>query len=407
MKLSVRATEGLKLAPGERDRIVFDEVVPGWGIRLRESGRRYWIFQYSVPDPDKPKKFKTRRLTFGQYPAMDVAAARKQAEKWHAEVKLGGDPAQEKAENKTRSGETFERCMKLYLERRRNDGKLRASSYGEIERHLTRNLKALHSISIHKLDRRAIALELGRFTDEGGPVQANRTRASLVKFLNWCAGEGYIDSNPAMFTNKNPEQSRGRVLTLAELTTIWRALPDGDFGDVVKLLALTGQRREEISQLRWDEVDLERGIITLPPARTKNRRWHSIPFAAKSQEILTARWQDENREPDRPLVFGAGQGGFSGWSKAKAQLDDAVKIEPWVVHDLRRAVATGMGDLGVLPHVVEATLNHVSGSRAGVAGTYNKAAYEAEKATALALWDERLMAAVEGRDTNVTTFKRA
>jgi len=131
---------------------------------------------------------------------MAVAAAREQAEKYHAQVKLGGDPQQEKADIKTRSDETFEACMKLYLERRRTDGKLRASSYGEIERHLVKNLAPLHGLHIAKVDRRAIALELGRLTN-GSPVQANRTRASLVKFLNWCAGEGFIDANPAVFTN--------------------------------------------------------------------------------------------------------------------------------------------------------------------------------------------------------------
>src|SRR5215471_11594526 len=122
MKLSVRATEALRLAPGERDRIVFDEVIPGWGLRLRESGKRYWVFQYAVPDATKTSKYATKRITFGQYPAMAVAAAREQAEKYHAQVKLGGDPQQEKADTKARSDETFEACMKLYLERRRTDG---------------------------------------------------------------------------------------------------------------------------------------------------------------------------------------------------------------------------------------------------------------------------------------------
>jgi integrase len=399
MKLSVKATEGLKLAAGERDRIVFDDDISGWGLRLRESGKRYWIFQYSVPSSDKKKKHETRRITFGKFPAMDVVSAREQAEKYHAQVKLGGDPQREKEQSKARAGETFERCMGLYLERRRKEGKLRDSSYGEIERHLTRNLKALHSTPIHKLDRRAIALELGRFSDEGGPIQANRTRASLIRFLNWCAGEGLVDSNAAAFTNKNPEQSRDRVLTLAELKAIWLALPDGDFGDIVKLLALTGQRREEISQLKWDEIDLDRRLITLAPERTKNRRWHTVPLATMAHEILASRYRD--RDPRRAMVFGRGQRGFSGWSQSKGRLDTHINIEPWTVHDLRRAAATGMGDIGVLPHAIEATLNHVSGAKSGVAGRYNKAAYEVEKTTALARWDDRLMAAIEGRDTGV------
>ena len=112
-----------------------------------------------------------------------------------------------KPESKARAGETFEACLRLYLERRRNDPKLRASSYGEIERHLERNLKKLHALRIDQVDRRAIALELSRLTTESGPIQANRTRASVMKFLDWCAREGFIESNPAEFTNKNQNRS--------------------------------------------------------------------------------------------------------------------------------------------------------------------------------------------------------
>jgi integrase len=396
MKLTVGAVAALKLPPGKSDIIRFDDVIAGFGIRLRDGGTRCWVFQYKLGN-------RQRRLTFGDYPAMDVPAARKQAELLHAQAKLGQDPAHAKAEAKARSAETFEACMRLYLERRRNDKKLRPASYREIERHLARNLKPLHGLRIDKLDRRAIALELGRRTTESGPVQSNRTRASLMAFLNWAAGEGLIDANPAAFTNRNPEQSRDRVLADSELAKIWRALPEGDFGDVVKLLALTGQRAREISNLQWDEIDFDRCIITLPPARTKNRRWHTIPLSAPAVEILKAR----SRRAGRGLVFGTGQSGFSGWTLCKRRLDAAVNIPPWVIHDLRRAVATGMNEIGVQPHVVEAAINHVSGSKIGVAGIYNKSTYESEKVTALNRWAEHLMAAVEGRVTNIAPLKRA
>jgi integrase len=165
-----------------------------------------------------------------------------------------------------------------------------------------------------------------------------------------------------------------------------------------------GQRRNEIAELRWHEVDLDRAVITLAGARTKNGRPHTIPLAATAREILTARW--ERRDPDRALVFGIGQGGFSGWADCKRQLDDEVKLPPWVIHDLQRSVATGMNEIGIPPWVVEAVLNHASGHRAGVAGVYNRAVYETEKTTALARWDEHLMAAVEGRESNVATLRR-
>src|SRR6202012_4524536 len=126
------------------------------------------------------------------------------------------------------------------------------------------------------------------------------------------------------------------------------------------------------------------------------------------------------RRDGRDLVFGDGTGPFSGWSKAKAGLDAAIMearkkqlggkasaLVPWRLHDLRRTAATRMADLGVQPHVIEAVLNHVSGHKGGIAGIYNRALYTAEKAQALALWDDHLAAVAKGRKSNITPLKRA
>jgi integrase len=394
MRFTVKTTDALRLAPGARDKIWFDDDIAGWGLRIREGGKRVWIYQYAIGG-------RTRRLTFGAYPAMSVTTARGQAEQLHAQTKLGRDPAREKADSKARAGETFGHCLSLYLRHRRAQGKLRATTLSEIERHLNVNLRALHDIGIDKLDRRSIAAEIGRLT-ERGPVQANRTRASVIKFLNWCAGEGYIDSNPAQLINKNPEHRRGRLLSVDELASIWRALPAGDFGDILRLLTLLGQRRDEIALLEWKEIDLDRGVIALPASKMKNRLPHVVHLGPTATAILQARDRSE-----RSLVFGTGHGGFSGWSQSKARLDAKLEVEPWVIHDLRRAVSTHMNELGVMPHIVEAVLGHVSGSRGGVAGVYNLAAYEPDKRAAMHRWDGHLMAAIEGRDTNISPPRRA
>jgi integrase len=404
VKFTVTSTAALRLPAGKSDHIEFDDEIPGFGIRFREGGAR-WVFQYKIGA-------KHRRMTLGRYPALKVPDARKQAEELHAKVKLGLDPAGEKAENQARAGETFEACMDRYLEKRRVEEGLRATTLSEIERHLTRNLKPLHGLRVDKVDRRAIATELSRLAAIA-PVQANRTRASLVRFLNWCAGEGYIDANPAIFTNKNPEQARERVLNLPELVETWKALPDGDFGDILKLLMLTGRRRDEIADLERNEIDLDHSLVTLPPTRTKNRRRHTIPLSDAAKQILVEALK--RKAGNRPLVFGRGEGGFSGWSQSKARLDQRIhtaRIEAWeeagaegekpgpmpawIIHDLRRAVSTGLGDLGTPPHIIEAILNHISGTKGGVAGIYNKAAYEVEKETALTNWADHLMAAIKG-----------
>ena len=314
---------------------------------------------------------------------------------------LGEDPAGAKAESQSRAEETFGNCLKSYLGWQR--ARVRQSSFAAIERHLVKNLAPLHRLRVDKIDRRAIALQLGRIANRGNPVQANRTRASLSKFLNWAMGEGLVEANAALLTNKLAENKpRDRYLSKAEIHTLWHGLPNGDFGDILRILLLTGQREREISDLRWDEIDFASGVIDLPPHRTKKPRRHTVPMSPAVRAILEARPQQ-----GRAFVFGTGAKGFSGWSRAKKRLDDSVKISPWRIHDLRRSCATGMAEIGVSPHVIEAILNHVSGTRAGIAGIYNRSTYETEKASALLRWAEHIAAIADGRTSNVTPLKRA
>jgi integrase len=321
-------------------------------------------------------------------------------------MKKGINPAAEKRARKQRDAESVGACLKIYLERRRKDPKLRPSSYTEIERHLDRNLRALHSTPIGKLDRRAIAIELAKLTAVG-PVQANRARSSLITFLTWAAGEGFVDSNVAQFTNKNSELGRERVLDDSELKKVWLALPPAgdDFGDITRLLLLTAQRRSEIGGLTWDEINFDRATITLSPARVKNRRQHVVPLSTPALAILQARLQHNGRQH----VFGRAQNsGFSGFAECKARLDEAIPIPAWTLHDLRRSVATGLGNhLAIPPHVVEQVLNHQSGSKAGVSGLYNRSPYELEKRVALDRWAAHLLTIVEERESKITPLKRA
>src|SRR5262245_30163844 len=342
MKLTESAVAKLPGKKGKTaDLILFDDDLPGFGLRIRDGGSKTFVFQYKIGAQH-------RRMTVGKYPALSPAQARKTAAKLHAEVRLGNDPAAIKAEKQAKAAETFGFVLRSYLARRR--GQIRDSSLGEIERHLERNLAPLHGVPLDKLDRRTIAAQLARLTDEAGPIQANRTRASLSKFLNWCLAEGLTETNATVGTNKNAERSRDRVLNNQEIKKLWLALPDGDYGAIVKLLILTAQRAGEIAGLRWSEIDLDRNIIVLPSNRTKNHRSHVVPITPMVRAILEVR----PRRDGRDLVFGIGERGFSGWSKSKARLDAAVKIPPFVIHDIRRSVATGMSEAGIPPFHVEA-----------------------------------------------------
>jgi integrase len=399
MRITPMVAKRLASSPGERE-IEFDDDIPGFGFRRGSS----WIFQYKIGS-------KHRRLTFGRYPALDAIKAREQAAELHARVRLGQDPAGAKAAARAHAEESFEACVRKYLPWQREQ--VRPSTYGENERHLLRNLAPLHGLPVAALDRSAIAAQLTRLKDAVGSRQANATRASLAKFLGWCLREGLVESNQALLTNKNAENRRDRVLADAELVEIWRVLPDSDFGTIVKILILTGQRKSEIADLAWSEIDFDRGVINLPGRRVKNHRDHSVPLSAPVIAMLEA----QRRRQGRDLVFGDGQGGFSGWSKLKLALDEnilaarkkakAPPMAPWIIHDLRRAAATGMAEIGVQPHIIEAILNHVSGHKGGVAGIYNRAAYDKEKREALVLWADHVLALVEGRARKVTPLKRA
>ena len=222
--------------------------------------------------------------------------------------------------------------------------------------------------------------------------------------FSWGMREGFVGANPVINTNKREETARDRVLSNAELRTIWQALDDDQYGAVVKLLLLTGQRKSEIAKLRWSEIDFDRNVIALPASRTKNGRPHEIPMSETVQQLL----KSQPRVDGRDLVFGKRVGPFSGFSQAKDKLTHAhCRCAPWTLHDLRRSAATGMAELGIAPHIIEAVLNHVSGHKAGIAGIYNRALYTAEKAQALARWDEHIASLVQGRHSTVTAMKRA
>jgi integrase len=216
------------------------------------------------------------------------------------------------------------------------------------------------------------------------------------------------------------------VLSEAELVVVWRACGDDDHGRIVRLLILTGQRKSEIGDLSWPEVDLEKRQLDLPPERTKNRKAHLVPLSDQALAII----EGISRRQGRDLLFGIGAGGFSGWSKAKEFLDDRITaaraearekpLPGWTLHDIRRSVVTHLAESRqrpgrdgkidtysfAQPHVVEAIVNHVSGHRAGIAGVYNKAAYLAERCQALDLWGAHVAALVEGRASNVVRLRR-
>jgi integrase len=205
-----------------------------------------------------------------------------------------------------------------------------------VERHLLDYAKPLHGLGAALVSRRDIGNLLAAIGASSGGPTANKTRASLSAFFAWCMARGLAEQNPVVGTHVAPEQPRERVLSIAELAAIWRACDDDAYGAIVRLLILTGQRREEIGGLRFDEVCSGYDVITLPASRTKNRRAHLIPLSAQAQAILAERSAQAG-----DFVFG-GARRFVSWSYGKRLLDASLaaagaKLERWVLHDVRRS----------------------------------------------------------------------
>ena len=369
MAITIKAVQAM--GPGET---LWDNAVRGFGVRRQ------------LRDPTYVLKYRhlgqQRFITIGPHGSpWTPDTARREAKRLLGLVASGRDPRTERAKDKTSLQAVAEEYL-AYAKRRQ-----KPRSFLETQRHLLTNCSPLHRASALTLSRREVAGHLNALEAAKGTVTAARARAALSGMFNWAIREGYeIAANPVAGTNRPSEPpSRSQVLADGELAKLWASLSADAFGDIVRLLILTAQRREEIGGLRWEEIDLARGAIVLPPERTKNRRTHELPLSSAALAILAA-------QPRRgPFVFGNGRR-YANWSDPKAALNSRAGQTGWQLHDLRRTAATRMAELGTLPHVIEAVLNHVSGHRAGVAGIYNRATYAKEMREALERWAEHVEA---------------
>jgi integrase len=356
---------------------------------------------FARPEAASTSSGQARRVTLGSTSQLTADAARTKASRILLEVRTGTDPQADRFEAIAKAGDTFRATAERYLTRQKTV--LREKSYTAIERYLLTHFAPLHRLPLARIDRRTIAERLSEIAITSGPAAANRARATLSAFFTWATKEGLVDSNPVIATNRHgANKPRERVLTMGEIAEIWRASGEEPYGSIVKLLILTGQRRTEIGSLRWSEIDFVTGLIRLPGERCKNHRPHDIPLSDPAMQMLQATPRVGE------FVFGTTPIGFSPYADAKHDLDERIAIArgpepmpPWVLHDLRRSVATHMAEIGVQPHIVEAVLNHISGHKSGVAGIYNRATYAEEKRQALCRWADHLMTVIEGRPLSV------
>jgi integrase len=369
-----------RMPPGSA---LWDTEVKGFGVRRQTAGTFFYL-RCTIGGRQRMK-------SIGRFGSpWTVEQARRHALQALGQVVGGDDPFASQAE-----GLSFGELVEAYLGRKDFAHNTRRN----IARYLAVSFRSLASRPIAEITRKDIAACLA-VVEKSGVVTRNRARAAVAAFFNWGIEEGHVEVNPALGTGKAPEQSRDRVLSDSELAAVWNALPTGIYGDVVRLLMLTGQRRMEIGGLRWSEIDFGARVINLPASKTNNGRAHQVPLSQLAHDILAARHTllfdrvplslpINGKAEGNDLVFGTtGQRGYNGWSDGKRALDRRLGpgFPPFVIHDCRRSVASGMARLGVNLPVIERVLNHVSGSFAGIVGVYQRHDFAEEKRAALDAW---------------------
>jgi len=284
-------------------------------------------------------------MSLGVATETNVSNVRKIAEKLHARVKLGEDPATTKAQAKTTAAHIFKVVAEEYLGHHKSSWRPR--TYINSVRNLLTYAKALQELQLDKIVRADIAAVHAAVTRSAGATSANRVRGSLSGLFTWAIENGRAEINPVINSPRHEEQSRDRVLTPNELRLIWNNLEDNDYGAIIKLVALTGQRPGEIAGLRWSQI--HNGSIVLDggdaTCGTKNYRDHVIPLSEAARQIIVKR----SRRDDRDLIFGQGVKAFSGWMNCKMRVNERITaatgqtLGDWRPHDFRRTFSTLVG----------------------------------------------------------------
>lgn len=431
-QLTAAAVE--RLRPDKERREVPDGGCSGLYLIIQPSGVKSWAMRFRRPSG------KSAKLTLGPVDLtnkevqsepvvgmpLTLASARSLATELHRQRAMGKDVVatrhREKLERAARGAKTFAQAAVDFVEqhamrktrRWEERGRLlgiRAVEEGEgvelipkelADRWRDRPIADIDGDDVHGIVdevREKGVPGLERRVDGPSKSRALVMFATLSKLFGWLVERRRLVQNPCTgVARPATQQSRDRVLSDAEVIAFWRAASKErvEFCALLNLLLLTGCRLSEVAGMRRTELSDDGATWTIPGERTKNHRTHVVPLPPMARDLLASVGTDGD------LVFTTnGKVPVRVGSKIKKRLDAAVKTAPWRLHDLRRTCATGMAEIGVAPHVVEACLNHVSGAKSGVAGVCNRAQYAAEKRAALERWAAHVEGMVAGRTAKV------
>lgn len=383
-----------------------DSAQAGLYLVMQPSGSLSWAVRTKIDG-------KAAKVTIGRYDeigsgdragniisptqALNVTQARAAAEKVSGEAKRGNDPRQQKID-KTSVSSWFDEFIKTARATGFKGRAVKASTADEYERIIATNIKPhwKHVTDIRTVDYRDVEKLLAKLT----PGARRNAFAVLSAFFRWKPVARAIGRNIIELAEAPAKpNSRDRVLAPDEIKTVWNASEKCGypFGPMAQLLLLTGQRRDEIAELKWSELSDDLDAITLEASRTKNSRPHVVPLAPLAQSILKAlpRITDADGNPSDYVFTTTATTPFSGFSNGKKALDKHCGkpgLPDWHLHDLRRTCATELAKLGIKQEVTEAILNHKTGKVSGVAAIYNRYDYQDEKRDALEQWAIRIAA---------------
>jgi integrase len=356
------------------DLVYWDAGCPGFGVKVTPKGRKVFIVLYRTGGGGS----KLRKYTIGSYGRVTLHQARVAAQKVFAAKLEGRDPASEKREAKRRVvADRVEDLLETFIAQHLSQNR----SGGEISRLLRREVgKPWAGRSIHEITKRDVVELVSAIKQRGAPVAANKALKSVKTFLRWCVGRAVLDQSPAEGVPlPAKEVARDRVLNDKELAQVVLGARKigGPYGVIVELLALTGQRREEVAGLQREELDLAHRVWTIPKQRTKNAKAHVVHLSDQSVAVL-------KRVDQRGPLLGTKP--FQDFSRAKRFLDQFSGVAGWCLHDLRRTCVSGMARLGIPPHIADKILNHNAGTISGVAAVYQRHEFFSERQEALERW---------------------
>ena len=389
----------------------YDSGVDGLCLRITDRGSKTWCISYHFPDEDGETKH--HRFTIGPWPAIGIAEARDMARLVKSQARARIDPKavreaareKERAATKSKVRKTFKAIAENYIALEVPGLKRGSESESLIRKMLIPEWGDRQASKIEPSDLTEIT---DRLQKEGKPMAARRVYEIATRVFNWAQGRGDIGASP-FIALKPPvkKKPRGRALKEHEIKALWPALTEMayPFGPLQQLLLLLGQRRSEVAEMQWPEVDTDKRLWTIPAERSKNQSEHIVPLPNAAIEILDSLPRFD--EGDFVFTTTAGERPVSGFSKAKTRTDQILEehdaaIEGWRVHDLRRTCRTGMARLGVPEIVSERVLNHLP---QGLGKIYNLHEYLPEKAEALARWAQEVANIIEPPPDNVVKLK--